>query len=222
MRHRGLVMLMVRQLWVRGLSVTPTQRRATRALATAVESEVDPGIIAGLQIVKYPHPALRAKSAEIEKEDFADADQIARRMLALMYEANGVGLAAPQVGINKRLMVFNPEGKKEKWLDEVILVNPKIVESSTGVDVATEGCLSFPGMNGEVQRHKWIKVEATSTRGKKIKKKYQGWVARIFQHEFDHLNGVVFVDHLSKEQRSEVQPVLDDLVKGFDGNDPAL
>eukprot|EP00957_Ditylum_brightwellii_P124109 9460595-Ditylum_brightwellii.AAC.1 len=78
-------------------------------------------------------------------------------MLLVMYAAEGVGLAAPQVGINKRLMVYNESGDRKKWLSEVIMVNPKIVEFSDATDVENEGCLSFPDMNGDVQRSKWIK-----------------------------------------------------------------
>lgn len=112
-------------------------------------------------------------------------------------------------------MVYNPSGDKKKWLDETTLVNPKIVEFSDAKDVETEGCLSFPGMNGDVERSKWIKVEAQNTKGKKIKKKFKGWEARIFQHEYDHLDGTVYIDRLSEEGRTEVQPVLDELVEVF-------
>ena len=132
-----------------------------------------------------------------------------------MYAAEGVGLAAPQVGVNKRLMVYNPSGDEKKWLAESVLVNPKIVEYSKGADTSTEGCLSFPGMNGEVTRSKWIKIEAMNLKGKKIKKKFTDWEARIFQHEYDHLDGTVYIDHLSEEGRIEVQPVLDELVEKF-------
>jgi peptide deformylase len=132
-----------------------------------------------------------------------------------MYAAEGVGLAAPQVGINKRLMVYNEHGDPKKWLDEVVLVNPKIVEYSDATDVETEGCLSFPGMNGAVERSKWIKVEAVTTKGKKVKKKYTGWEARVFQHEYDHLDGKVYIDRLDEENLKNVQPVLDDLIKDY-------
>ena len=114
-----------------------------------------------------------------------------------MYAAEGVGLAAPQVGVNKRLMVYNEAGDKTKWLQEVVLVNPKIVEFSDAREIETEGCLSFPNMNGKVERSKWIKVEALSLKGKKMKKKYTGWEARIFQHEYDHLDGILYVDRLT-------------------------
>lgn len=79
-------------------------------------------------------------------------------MFLVMYASEGVGLAAPQVGINKRLMVYNESGDRKKWLNEMVMVNPKIVEFSEAKDVENEGCLSFPDMRGDVQRSKWIKV----------------------------------------------------------------
>jgi peptide deformylase len=136
-------------------------------------------------------------------------------MFLVMYATNGAGLAAPQVGINKRLMVYNESGDSKRWMQEVIMVNPKIVEFSSATDIEQEGCLSFPEMGGYVQRSKWIKIEAQNLKGKKIKKKFTGWEARIFQHEYDHLDGVVYVDRLSEEGRKEVQGRLDELVEEF-------
>ncbi|CAN0116280.1 unnamed protein product, partial [Ectocarpus sp. 13 AM-2016] len=163
--------------------------------------KVDPGEVAGLRILKYPHPALRAENEEIEVFD-DDVKKLARNMFKIMYAAKGVGLAAPQVGVNKRLMVFNPEGDAKNWLDEAILVNPKIVASGKGRITAEEGCLSFPGMGGK--RRNWVKVEAVNAKGKKVKKKYTDWTARIFQHEYDHLDGTVYIDHLSPPEREKV------------------
>jgi peptide deformylase len=183
------------------------------------KEEVDPGIVAGLEIVKYPHPALRAPNAELSadelKEDAAEITKLAKGMLQLMYAAEGVGLAAPQVGVNKRLMVYNPSGDSKKWLEESILVNPKIVEFSDAQDTETEGCLSFPDMNGIVTRSKWIKVQAMNLRGKPVKKKFTGWEARIFQHEYDHLDGTVYVDRLEEEELTKVQARLDELIEEF-------
>lgn len=195
----------------------------TTLFSSANKEEVDPGVVAGLQIVKYPHPALRSENSEITIEELEDdkkespdsVHKLAKNMLQLMYQAEGVGLAAPQVGVNKRLMVYNPTGDSTKWLDETVLVNPKIVEFSEAKDVETEGCLSFPDMSGDVQRSKWIKVEAMNLRGKKLKKKYTGWEARIFQHEYDHLDGTVYIDRLSEETRAKVQPRLNELIDEF-------
>jgi peptide deformylase len=181
--------------------------------------EVDPGKVEGtdLRILKYPHPALRAFNAPVTPDELNDGSivKIAKEMLLLMYAAEGVGLAAPQVGINKRLMVFNESGDRQKWLTETVLVNPIIVDYGPTTDLHLEGCLSFPDMSGEVERSKWIKVEALTTKGKKIKKKYSGWEARVFQHEYDHLDGTVYIDRLSEEDRKQVQPVLDQLVQEF-------
>ena len=189
------------------------------------ETEVDPGKVEGtdLQIVKYPHPSLRKENAEITPEELKDGSisKLAKEMFLIMYAAQGVGLAAPQVGVNKWLMVYNESGDSKKWLNEVVMVNPQIVEFSEGKDVETEGCLSFPDMNGDVERSKWIKVQATNLKGKPIKKKFSGWEARIFQHEYDHLDGTVYIDRLDESERAKVQPRLDELIEDF-GPDGSL
>ena len=189
------------------------------------ETEVDPGKVEGtdLQIVKYPHPSLRKENAEITPEELKDGSisKLAKEMFLIMYAAQGVGLAAPQVGVNKRLMVYNESGDSKKWLNEVVMVNPQIVEFSEGKDVEAEGCLSFPDMNGDVERSKWIKVQATNLKGKPIKKKFSGWEARIFQHEYDHLDGTVYIDRLDETERAKVQPRLDELIEDF-GPDGSL
>lgn len=183
------------------------------------QEEVDPGVVEGtsLRIVKYPAPSLRASNADVTPEELKDGSiaQLAKEMFLVMYAAEGVGLAAPQVGVNKRLMVFNESGDRKKWLDEVIMVNPRIVEKSDATEVGVEGCLSFPDMDGNVERAKTIKVEALNTRGKRIVKKFTGWTARIFQHEYDHLDGVVYIDRLNEEDRAKVQPRLNELIKEF-------
>lgn len=194
------------------------QVRSHTQLFSAVE-EIDPGVVEGtdLRVLKYPHPSLRDNNLMITTEELEDGSiaKIAKEMFLIMYAAEGVGLAAPQVGINKRLMVYNQSGDKTKWLDETVLVNPRIVEYSAGVDEETEGCLSFPDMDGPVVRSKWIKVEAMNLKGKKMKKKYKGWEARIFQHEYNHLDGTLYIDMLSEDAREEVQPRLDELVEEF-------
>jgi peptide deformylase len=214
---------MVRRYGIASVSAnSSSSRRATLSRHFSVDArqqEVDPGKVEGtnLRIVKYPDPALRAPNVEVTMEELEDGSiqKIAKEMLLVMYAAEGVGLAAPQVGINKRLMVFNESGDPKKWLTETILVNPKIVEYAPTTDLHAEGCLSFPDMNGDVERSKWIKVEAMNTKGKKVKKKYTGWEARVFQHEYDHLDGKVYIDRLDEENRKNVQPVLDQLIEEF-------
>jgi peptide deformylase len=197
------------------LNIPCTQHRAFAATPAALEDEVDPGEVSGLNILKWPHPALRAPNAEVESFD-SDLKALSRRMFDLMYAAAGVGLAAPQVGINKRVIVWNESGDKKKWLTEAVLVNPKIVDQSVKTEADQEGCLSFPGVPPEsermVPRHTWIKVEAYNLKGKLFKKKYEGFEARIFQHEYDHLDGKVYIDHLSAEHKAEIQERLDELM----------
>jgi peptide deformylase len=189
------------------------------SLLASLQEEVDPGKVDGtdLRIVKYPHPSLRRENAEVTPEELQDGSiaQIAKEMFLVMYAAEGIGLAAPQVGINKRLMIFNESGDKKKWLDEAVFVNPQIVESSEAKEVLGEACLSFPDMDGDVLRPKWVKVEALNAKGKKMKKKFTGFTARLFQHEYDHLDGVVYIDRLTEEGRKSIQPKLDALVKEF-------
>ncbi len=176
------------------------------------DDETNPGAVAGLKILEYPHPLLRAANDDVETFDEALAD-LARRMFKLMYASRGVGLAAPQVGVNKRLMVFNPDGDPKRWMSEVVLCNPTIVESSSRQALEEEGCLSFPGFVADVRRPSVIKVEYQNAKGKKQKKKLSGWEARIFQHEYDHLDGVLYVDRLDDAWRGRVQPKLDDLIR---------
>lgn len=185
------------------------------------EEEIDPGVIEGtdLRVLKYPHPLLRAPNDTVEIDGFnADLKQTAREMLKVMYASRGVGLAAPQVGVNKRLMVFNPDGDSKAFLKEVVMVNPEIVASAKKCEVEGEACLSFPGMNGKVQRPEWVKVEAYRLNGKKFKVKYEGWVARIFQHEYDHLQGVLYIDRLEEEDKETVKDRLAELVADYRAN----
>lgn len=196
-----------------------------------VEEEVDPGRVAGtdLEILRYPHPLLRAENAEVSKDEFnEELKRTAREMLLIMYASRGVGLAAPQVGINKQLMVFNPEGDSKAFIQEVVMVNPKIIGKSKKSTVEPEACLSFPGMSGNVRRHEWVKVEAYRLNGKKFKVKYEGWVAKIFQHEYDHLEGIVYTDKLETDEDKEgVRERLAELVEAYkknpyEGREPAL
>ncbi len=112
-------------------------------------------------------------------------------MFSIMYATDGIGLAAPQVGINKRLLVFNKmSGSPERGNHEMVLANPFIVRKSKEMSVGEEGCLSFPNIYGEVLRHIWIEVEYQDVRGMKNKKKFENEEAIIFQHEYDHLDKV--------------------------------
>lgn len=204
---------------------TPPYSSIIESFATALfgttEVEVDPGVVEGtdLRVLNYPHPSLRRENEIVPDDELtgpgSEISRIAKEMFLVMYATKGVGLAAPQVGISKRIMVYNDTGDPVKWMKENIFINPRIVEYSAATDVENEGCLSFPDMNGDVERSKWIKIEAKNLKGKKIKKKLKGWEARIFQHECDHLDATLFIDRLSEEGQSEVQPRLDELIADY-------
>mmetsp|Transcript_20144 Transcript_20144/g.42176 ORF Transcript_20144/g.42176 Transcript_20144/m.42176 type:complete len:274 (-) Transcript_20144:31-852(-) len=191
-------------------------------LFSTEEAEIDPGAVDGtdLRIVKYPHPSLRELNAEVTEDELSSGSisTLAKEMFMVMYAANGVGLAAPQVGVNKRVMVYNPSGDKKKWMEETVFVNPRVTATSDSRGVEEEGCLSFPGMQGKVERPKWIKVEGLNIKGKKLKKKFTGFEARVFQHEYDHLDGVCYIDRLvDDEEREAVAPTLEELAGEFEG-----
>jgi len=178
--------------------------------------ETDPGSVKGtdLKILKYPHPQLRAENDNIS--DFDDTlKQTAAEMLLVMYAADGIGLAAPQVGINKRLMVFNEKGDAKETDHEMVLVNPEIVETSNSKSLGEEGCLSFPQIYGEVQRHDWISVKYQNLEGEHVDIKFEGKPSIIFQHEYDHLDQVLFIDRLEEKDKKINQKRLDKYVKKY-------
>lgn len=192
----------------------------SRLLTSLVGEEIGPARMkgTGLSLLKYPHPSLRAPNVEItEKElESGDISKIVKEMFLVMYTTGGIGLAAPQIGINKRLIVYNKSGDSTKWFQEVVMVNPTIVEFSETKNVENESCLSFPNMSGDIERPKSITVEALNVKGKKLRKAFfTGWESRILQHEYDHLNGVLYIDRLTEKSRKDVQPKLDNLIAKF-------
>ena len=179
-------------------------------------SEKDPGTVKGtsLKILKYPHPQLRAENGHITTFG-EDVEQIAKEMLLVMYAADGIGLAAPQVGINKRLMVFNEKGDPKDSDYEMVLCNPTIMATAGEEDTKEEGCLSFPQIYGRVTRAKWIEVEFNTLEGDKVQRTFEGMPARIFQHEYDHLDKTLFIDRLIEEDKGVNQKRLDKLIKKY-------
>lgn len=141
-------------------------------------------------IIKDGDSTLRKKSRVIEKIDKRITTLI-DDMIETMYEANGVGLAAPQVGILKRIAVIDVG-------DGIIeLINPEIIDMK-GEETDTEGCLSVPGVTGDVKRPKWVKVRALDRNGKIIEIEGKDLLARAFCHEIDHLEGILFIDKVVK------------------------
>lgn len=158
------------------------------------------------QIVTLPEPILRRKAKPVTKFDKV-LQTLIDDMIETMREAPGVGLAAPQVNISEQLIVVEySEGEDEEDETEeseskppkpkklFVMINPEIVKASEEKIMGVEGCLSIPGLQGEVERHEAIQVKGLNRHGKPQKLKVDGWMARIFQHEIDHLNGVLFTD----------------------------
>ncbi|MCA9998557.1 MAG: peptide deformylase [Anaerolineales bacterium] len=159
-----------------------------------------------LEIVKLPNAVLRQKTRPVTKFD-TGLQKLIDDMIETMREAPGVGLAAPQIGepLNMAVIETLPEtdddGKEvEGSRDLYVIVNPKIVWRSAEVVDGIEGCLSIPGYVGEVTRHTAIRVRAQDRFGRKVKLDIEGWDARIFQHEIDHLNGELYIDKLTSPE----------------------
>jgi len=158
-----------------------------------------------LSIVHYPHPTLRYRSKPIRRVD-QTLKNIADEMLDLMYEYNGVGLAANQVDLPIRLFVANPAGVKGEG-EELIVVNPEL-QLPKGTESDQEGCLSVPGLYGQVKRPKSIRISAYDLKGNPIEREVDGFLARVLMHENDHLDGVMFFDRMSEEARRELAQPL--------------
>jgi peptide deformylase len=148
-----------------------------------------------MKIVKYPHPALRVAAQPITAID-KDIQMAAAHMLEAMYESEGLGLAAPQVAVPVRLLVMNFEGEPGKKETEFVAINPVIVETRGGTISDREGCLSFPGLYQNVRRFKTVKVQAYNLKGELYEMVCHDLPARVWQHEIDHLDGVLFIDKM--------------------------
>ncbi|HRR69140.1 MAG TPA: peptide deformylase [Desulfomonilia bacterium] len=151
------------------------------------------------EILLYPDKVLKSRAQEIDNIDL-DIISLAEDMRRTMHSAPGVGLAAPQVGESKRLIVVDQSaGRDESQL--IILINPVIIEKE-GVETDTEMCLSVPETSVDVDRAGRILVTGTDLGGKEVRMEAQGYLARIFQHEIDHLDGKVILDYASNLKRS--------------------
>ncbi|MDO5308002.1 MAG: peptide deformylase [Planctomycetia bacterium] len=146
-----------------------------------------------MRIVKYPHPILRYKCKPLRKIDQTIRD-IVQEMFDLMYETQGVGLAANQVDLPYQLIVINPTGDAQQKDKEVVLINP-IILKLRGNEEGEEGCLSFPDMRLIVPRARECKFQAIDLKGQVVNYHWKGFDARIVQHETDHLSGVSFFQH---------------------------
>lgn len=162
-----------------------------------------------MQVLVYPDPVLRRGGKAVTAFD-ADLRQLADRMFAAMYEEGGVGLAAPQVGVEQKLLVLNPAGDRADRSGERVLLNP-VITRKKGREWGEEGCLSFPGIHAEVERWQKITVTYQDLDGVETTLECEGWLARIVQHELDHLDGVLFVDRLTPADRMRIRSQLEEL-----------
>jgi peptide deformylase len=165
------------------------------------------------EIVKTPDPVLRRKAHKITTVD-KNLQVLIDDMIETMREAPGVGLAAPQIGISERLVVIEYGDDEDENVPKklYVLINPEIVEASEEKVEGIEACLSVPQMVGEVERHEKLVVKALNRHGKPVKVKVDGWMARIFQHEIDHLDGVLFTDRATRIWRpSETETITDEV-----------
>ena len=155
------------------------------------------------QIRQYPDPVLRLEAQEVQEFD-GDLEQLVERMIRLMQDARGVGLAANQVGILRRVFVIQAEEEQEPRA----LVNPVIVERSDELDDDDEGCLSMQGVVVPVERPVRIRLEARDEQGNPVTLELEGLPARVAQHELDHLDGVLILDRTTPDGKREALAVL--------------
>ncbi|MBT3260886.1 peptide deformylase [bacterium] len=155
-----------------------------------------------ISIKTWEDPILRQVAIDVQPSEISSKKfQVLVRNLLNTVEGEGVGLAAPQIGVSKRVFVMNFEPGKTELSNFVIVINPQILHKSDDLEKEGEGCLSIPGMMGIVPRHRVIDVSYTDLSGKIVNQQLCDYVARIFQHEYDHLDGILFVDHIENKDR---------------------
>ena len=148
------------------------------------------------KVVYLPDPVLRRKAHKVAVVD-KEIQLLVDEMIEIMREAPGVGLAAPQVGVSRRVIVveYGDDENEEVPKQLFVVINPEIVQKSEEMIDGTEGCLSVPDLIGNVERHRSVVVRGLNRHGKPVKIKAKDWLARIFQHEVDHLEGKLIVDY---------------------------
>jgi peptide deformylase len=162
-------------------------------------------------IVKYGHPVLEQKAAEVKDFDTPELNQLVEDMFESMYAARGVGLAAPQIGISKRIAVIDVTNGEDP-AQKLVLINPEIV-GSEGTQTGEEGCLSLPTFREPVARAQKVTVRAHDAKGNPWEMTGEDLLARAFQHETDHLNGRLYISHISPLKRDLIRRKIRKLQK---------
>lgn len=168
-----------------------------------------------MKIVNYPHPALRVKARPVAAID-ADVQKAAAEMLELMYKHDGLGLAAPQVTLDYQMIVMNFAGDHERPEMECVAINPVIVDTKGGTVNDREGCLSFPGLYQNVRRAKTVIVNYYDLKSQLQVRECSDLVARVWQHEIDHLQGSLFIDRMGSLGLSRSQKDLEKFIADFE------
>lgn len=165
----------------------------------------------------YGHPVLREIAKPVTAED-GDLTDLLANMFETMYHSDGVGLAAPQIGISKRLVVIDGDPLSDNFEEcrglKLVLINPEIEILDGDAVSRTEGCLSLPGINEDVKRVEHLRMRWTDEKGEQHDQEFSGFAARIIQHECDHLEGRVFIDHLSGIRKQLIKRKLLNIVEG--------
>ena len=170
------------------------------------------------QIAQLGHPVLRTLAAAVEVPASVEVQALVDDMLATLREADGVGIAAPQV--HEPVAVFivasrpSPRYPDAPVMEPEVVINPEILERSVEMIRGWEGCLSIPGIRGEVSRHRRIRARYQTLAGQQIEREFTDFVARIFQHEDDHLRGIVFLDRLESTRDIVTEREYQKLLKG--------
>ena len=162
-----------------------------------------------MEIAIYPNPVLKTKAEPIEDIN-NEICQIAEEMLDTLYDACGVGLAAPQVGLSIRLVVLDITGER-------VFINPYIAEER-GETLEEEGCLSFPDVLGKIIRSQYVKIIAYNLKGEKLEIEAEGLLSRAWQHEIDHLNGCLFIDKMTPASTIANKTKLKELEQSYQNN----
>jgi peptide deformylase len=150
-----------------------------------------------MQVLAHPNPALKQKAEAIEARRDRDLARLAKQMAKLMYASHGVGLAATQVGVQKRIIVFDVSDD----VQPVAVCNPVIVERSAETEIDEEGCLSLPGLNVPIERAAAVVCEGVDLKGEPVPFEATDLLARVLQHETDHLDGILILDRATPDER---------------------
>jgi peptide deformylase len=170
-----------------------------------------------LPIYTYGNAVLRKQAEEIEP-DYPELKKLIDDMFETMYHADGVGLAAPQIGLPIRLLVIDLAPLKDEDPElgsfKTVMINPVMLEMSEEEVEGSEGCLSIPGISEKVFRAEWIKIQYFDADFKQHTEEFEDYIARVIQHEYDHLEGSLFTDHVNPLRRQMIKSKLNNIAKG--------